>query len=354
MEIVQYQCPNCGGEMKFNPENQLFDCEWCMSKFTEDEIKEVFAQNENHPLDTADPESAQRDEEFADGNNLYECKNCGAEIVSDANTAATFCCYCHSPVMLTGRLSAEFRPDKVIPFRYTNDQAKKAFLDWAGKKKFTPTGFTSDAQLEKITGLYVPFWLADCRINATYEGEGHIVHTRTQGDYRVTDTKIFAVSRAAYMNYNGIPNDGSSKIEDDLMEAIEPFDYKDLKDFSMSYLSGFYADKYDVDKIAVLPRIKARVESGAIGVLKESIKGYTGITDLRKNVNIIKTDWRYMLMPVWFMNFRYKDKDYQFVMNGQTGKMAGKLPLSAGKLAGFGIGLFAVLAVLFILIGGVL
>ena len=70
MEIVQYQCPNCGGEMKFNPENQLFDCEWCMSKFTEDEIKEVFAQNENHPLDTADPESAQRDEEFADGNNL--------------------------------------------------------------------------------------------------------------------------------------------------------------------------------------------------------------------------------------------------------------------------------------------
>ena len=89
-------------------------------------------------------------------------------------------------------------------------------------------------------------------------------------------------------------------------------------------------------------------------MLKESIKGYTGIMDLRKNVNIIKTDWRYMLMPVWFMNFRYKDKDYQFVMNGQTGKMAGKLPLSAGKLAGFGIGLFAVLSVLFILIGGAL
>lgn len=354
MDLVQYQCPNCGGSLEFDPQSQQFGCEWCMSKFTEEEIKSVFADNENHPLDQADPQTQAADDEFASGNNLYECTNCGAEIVSDENTAATFCCYCHSPVMLAGRLSAEYRPNKVIPFQFTNEQAKKAFKDWAGKKWFTPSDFTSATQLEKITGLYVPFWLADCRVNATFDGEGHIIHTHRSGDYEVTDTKIFDVRRAAYMEYHGIPNDGASKIEDELMEAIEPFNYNELKDFSMSYLSGFYADKYDVDKAAVLPRIKKRLEEGTISTLRNSVTGYSSVTERSKTVNIIKTDWQYMLLPVWFMNYKYNGKVYQFVMNGQTGKMAGKLPLSKPKLFVFGVGIFAAVMLISLLIGGLL
>ena len=156
------------------------------------------------------------------------------------------------------------------------------------------------------------------------------------------------------MEYHGIPNDGASKIEDELMEAIEPFNYNELKDFSMSYLSGFYADKYDVDKAAVLPRIKKRLEEGTISTLRNSVTGYSSVTERSKTVNIIKTDWQYMLLPVWFMNYKYNGKVYQFVMNGQTGKMAGKLPLSKPKLFVFGVGIFAAVMLISLLIGGLL
>ncbi|MBP1559787.1 MAG: hypothetical protein J6C96_00885 [Oscillospiraceae bacterium] len=344
---LQLKCPNCGASIGFNAEKQQFVCEYCDSAFTEEEINAANAFEADKaaaaPADT---------EDFSEHTNLYICESCGAEIVADENTAASFCHYCHNAVTLKGRVSGALQPELIIPFKYSRDLAENAFRQWCAKKWFLPGDFTSKGQLEKMVGLYVPFWLADCDIDAAMNCDATIVTSHRSGDYRITHTKVFSVERAAKMDYMGVPADGSKKLDDKLMDAVEPFNYKEFVPFSMNYFSGFYADKYDVDKAAALPRIKARIESGAEQVLRDSIRGYTSVSTKYKNVRITKTKWHYAMLPVWFMTYIHGGKKYFFALNGQTGKIAGIPPVSGAKLALLASALFIIFGVLGGIIGG--
>lgn len=337
---VQYRCPNCGGDIQYSAEKKGFECEYCMSHFTQAEFEEIFKEVEaEHEKELNNPTTT----DFEEHTNLYVCNSCGAEIIADDNTSATFCCYCHNPVALKGRLSGEYKPKRVIPFDITKEQAEKIFKDWVSKKKFTPTDFKSNRTLEKMTGLYVPFWLADCttksRITGLAKSEKNLGNNRTE----VSEYNIVRELNATFLK---VPADGEKKIEDGLMQAIEPFDYSKLKDFSMSYLSGFYADKFDVNKSEVFPNIKQRVSDGVVSIVKNDVSKYTSFEITGKDINFLKTDWEYVLMPVWFLNYKYKEKFYTFVVNGQSGKVAGKLPLSIVKLISFGVILTIVLTMI--------
>ncbi len=250
--LLQLKCPNCGASIGFNAASQLFICEFCNSDFTEVEInlangrEAELSNDEGISLEKKEyvPEST----EFADHTNLYLCESCGAEIVADENTAATFCHYCHGTVTLKGRVSGALQPELIIPFKIDKAMAETTFKTWCKKKWFLPKSFSSQGQLEKMVGLYVPFWLADCEVDASAEYDAKKVHSYRSGDYRITNTKIYSASRAATMSYRGIPADGSKKLDDKLMDAVEPFDYNEFLPFSMNYFSGFYADKYDGKK----------------------------------------------------------------------------------------------------------
>ena len=226
------------------------------------------------------------------------------------------------------------------------------FKSWCGNRWFLPRDFNTDEQLEKMTGLYVPFWVADCDVKAEYQAIGRKIRSWTSGNYRYTETKEYRVVRRAKVTSLGIPADGESKIEDLLMESIEPYDYSELKDFSMSYLSGFFADKYDVDKAGVFPRIKERATDASRNVIRSSIGAYSSVSVSHESYDIQKTNWQYIMLPVWFMTYKYGDKIYEFALNGQTGKLAGTPPLDKKKMKLFcaAIGLGA--AVLSFLIGG--
>lgn len=348
MDTVQMKCPNCGGSVIFDPKTQMHVCEYCQSEFTSEEMQQNAGAE-----DSVFVPSSEEQAEFNDHTNLYICDSCGAEIIADENTAATFCYYCHSPVTLKGRLSGECRPEMIIPFKHTRDQAMLNYKEWCKKKWFLPRDYTSFSTLEKITGIYVPFWLADCKVDARYDADAKIVTSYTSGDYNITRTKHFKVRRAARIEYDGVPADGSKKIEDALMDAIEPFDYTKFEPFSMSYLSGFFADKYDVSKEEVLPNIKNRISTSAETILRDSIVGYTSVIPEFKNVRLIRTNWHYAMLPVWFMNYKYKGKDYEFAMNGQTGKIEGYLPVSVPKVIALAAGLFvAVGAIVGAIAGG--
>lgn len=346
---VSYKCPNCGGELVWNAEKQLFVCGWCNSDFPENEIR----GKKNVPED--DEETARRretDEKFADDTDVYTCSSCGAEIFCDHNTAATFCYYCHSPVALKGRLSGSYRPEMIIPFQMSRQQAEAAFKAHCMKKWFLPSDFLSTSQLQKITGLYVPFWLADCEVDAYVLAEGKEEEYHTRNGTTAVTTKVFDLDRAARMAYAGIPADGSLKIEDTLMDAIEPYDYRLLRDFDMSYMSGFYCDKYDVDKAQVLGRIKARVEEGAEQVLMDDIRRYSGLVVKSKKVRISGTKWHYMMLPVWFLTYKHRGKIYSFAMNGQTGKFAGFFPVSRVKIALTAVAVGIITGIIAYMIGG--
>lgn len=346
MEAVQYKCPNCGGELQFKPDKQLFGCDYCLSTFTEDEIKTICSRTENS-IDDAEKSAR---EEFETHTNIYHCGSCGAEIMCEDIQTATFCYYCHEPVILSGRMSGDYKPNKVIAFKLTRDEAEKNFHEWCSGRFFLPKNFNTNKQLEKMTGLYVPFWVADCNVNANYSAIAEKHRSWTQGNYRYTEIKDFEVIRDAHIFANGVPADGESKIDDDLMEAIEPFNYTEAADFSMSYLSGFFADKYDVDKAAVFPRVKERVNQAARSIIQESVNNYTQVHVNNENYRIMDTKWQYMLLPVWFMTYRYNGEVYSFAINGQTGKLAGTPPLDKKKLAlvSTAIGIIAAIIILLI------
>lgn len=327
-----------------------------MSKFTEQEVNGFNPGiNSNTPAGNSGIAEDNLQQEFNQHTNVYHCDNCGAEIITDENTAATFCYYCHSPVALKGRLDGKYRPSKIIPFKGTKEQAIEAYKLWSKKKKFLPKSWFSESQLEKITGLYVPYWLADVKVRAFFQGEGKIVTSHTSGNTTVTTTKIYNVVRDAGMQYYNMPADGSKKLDDALMDAIEPYNYKEILDFNSAYLSGFYADKYDVNKDEVLPHIYQRINAGAQQVLSDSARQYSSVRKTTANTTITNLDWEYALLPVWFMTYDYKNKKYFFAMNGQTGKIAGILPFSVSKgllLASCISALCAIIGILMALYGG--
>jgi len=334
LEAVQYKCPNCCAELKFDAAKQLFGCEYCRSLFTEPEIKQVCKRNEEIDLSRS-LEERQIEDEFVQHTGLYVCQSCGAQIMAEEETAATFCYYCHNPVILQGRLSGEFKPSQVLPFQMSREMALSSFQAWCKKRWFVPRDFKSDQQLEKMVGLYVPFWVADCNVKADVNAIGKKVRSWSSGNYRYTETKEYQIHRCATVDFNGIPADGSKRIEDELMEAIEPFDYTQACNFSMAYLSGFMADKYDVDKSGVFPKIRNRAIQGTDAAIRGTMKGYNSVSVTSSSMNVLRTDWKYMLLPVWFATFHYKGKVYEFAINGQTGKQAGAPPLDKKKLALF-------------------
>lgn len=344
MESLIYKCPNCCADIQFDAGQQRFVCAYCSSSFSKEEMTQIAAEQEKY-AEVRPEEEKQVDKDFEEQTSVYVCKTCGAAIMVDDNTAAAFCYYCHNPVILQGRVSGDLRPSYVLPFQVDRATALQHFSEWCKKHRFLPKDFSSQAQQEKMVGLYVPFWVTDVDVAAEMDALGRSIHSWTEGNYCYTETQEFAVARKAKVVLRGLPADGASHIDDNLMEAIEPFDYRAVQPFAMQYLSGFYAEKYDMDMSAVFPRIQKRAVQASDQLLRASIRNYNSISVTRADMRVMHTAWEYMLLPVWFMTYKYKDKVYEFALNGQTAKLVGTPPLSNARLAKFccGVGLLVML-----------
>ena len=350
MDSLGYKCPNCNADIKFSAKDQRFICEYCNSSFTEQEMKDIAALQEQQHYER--PEEAQQtDSEFTEHTSVYSCDSCGATIMADENTAATFCYYCHNPVILKGRVSGEFRPSYVLPFQIDRETAIGHFKEFVRKHKFLPKDFLSAGQQEKIVGLYVPFWVTDVNVNADMDSLGKRIRSWTSSNYSYTETQEYALARKANVVIKGLPADGASHIDDELMEAVEPFDYSKIRPFAMQYLSGFLAEKYDMDYAKMFPRIQNRAVQASDQLVRQSMTGYSSVSVTRSDIRVMSTKWEYMLLPVWFMTYKYNDKIYEFALNGQTAKFVGEPPLSKPRLAAFCAGLGAAAFVISMLLG---
>lgn len=356
VQTVTYQCPNCNAALEFNVRTGNFRCFYCDSTFTEEEIKEIFGKRDSGvDLESNEPaptEEQLTDEEFTGQSALYSCPNCGAGVICDSLTASTRCHFCHTPVILSGRLSGEYKPDVIIPFSTTREAAEIKFKDFTRGKFLLPKGFAANAQLSNITALYVPYWLKSGQTNADLQATGLRIHSWTTGNTTYTHTKVYEVEREAQMAFIRVPCDGSKRIDDSLMESIEPFDYSGIKPFNMSYLSGCAAEKYDVPKEEAAKRIDERIGKAAEEEITRMAQVYTRLTNVQCDVRYINEQYIYALLPVWFLNYQYNGKDYEFAVNGQTGTMFGELPVSPVKKFWFGAGVFLAALIVATLIGG--
>ena len=337
--VKSLKCLNCGGDLLFNPTLQKWKCEWCDSEF---EKKDLDAANINTAEESgsvaSEPAQVYSDEEIK----VYSCSYCGAEVVTDNVTSSTFCVYCQRPVTLLSQLSGEFKPSVIIPFHNTKEQAKNIFDNYLKKKRFIPNEYKANQNIEKLTGVYLPFWLYDGDVNFNVQGEGDIVTRRRSGDYEITKTDVYMIAREGSIKIDNIPVDASSRTPDDVMDSIEPFNFAELGDFSTHYLSGFLAERYDEDKEKLYQRAKIRFEGSAEGRIKKSLTRYSSVRRLINKKRIDNLSSKYGLLPVWLLYSKYKDKQYIYAMNGQTDKITGNLPVDKGKVFSFWAVIFAI------------
>ncbi|MBQ2774466.1 MAG: hypothetical protein IJF40_01070 [Clostridia bacterium] len=342
MELMTFKCPNCGGNILFDSTGQQFRCESCDSVFAKEQLEEYeqMLKKSEAPSEYVWEQETER-EQVVTGSVSYICEYCGAEIVGDETTAATECVYCGSPVIMNKKLSGIDKPDYVIPFKLTKEDAKTALKNFYNKKPLLPKEFKDENRIEKISGVYVPFWLFDCGVDANIVYDATRVRTWSDSRYIYTKTSHFAVARGGSMEFERIPADGSSKMEDRYMDAIEPFDYSEMQEFAPAYLSGYLADKYDVQASACEPHVNERVNASTNETFRSTVKGYATVIPKSQSVNIRSGKAKYALLPVWMLTTRYKDKPYTFAMNGQTGKLVGELPVDKGKVIKWMLGIAA-------------
>ena len=278
------------------------------------------------------------------------CTSCGAELVCGPETAATTCPYCGNPTVLGGQLSGKLKPEYIIPFRMDKKTAIENLKKYYKGKAFLPKAFKESNHIEEIQGVYVPFWLYDGRMEARGAYKAEISESHREGDYIVTTTRHFDVARVGDADFVRVPVDGSSKMPDAHMDAIEPFDYSDLKPFSTAYLPGFLADRYDEDDKKCAARVLTRMKNSTAAALHDTLGGYTGVQTLSEQLDPRTLEPHYALLPVWMLHTRWKEQDFLFAMNGQTGKLIGDLPVDKGRVAAWFAGISIPLMILTALI----
>lgn len=350
-DINEYKCPSCGGAIEFDSHSQKMKCPYCDTEFDLETLKKYDEQLSKEAEQKDDISDWQTDpgkqwqEGETDGMNVYTCKSCGGEIVSDENTGATSCPYCGNPVILTERFRGALRPDMVIPFKLDKKAAKEAYYKHIKGRPLLPKVFRRENHIDEIKGIYVPFWLFDADVAADARYKATKVRTWSDSDYDYTETSYYSVDRSGNMSFVSVPVDGSSRMPDDLMESIEPYKVADAVEFQTAYLSGYLADKYDVDAQQSTDRARERMKESAQDVLRDTVKGYASVIPENTNVRISGGDAKYALYPVWILNTTWRGKKYIFAMNGQTGRMTGDLPVDNGAYTRWLLGLTTVFSI---------
>jgi hypothetical protein len=247
--------------------------------------------------------------------------------VGDENAAAAACPYCGNNVVMKGQFSGDLRPDYVIPFKLDKKQAKEGLKNHFKGKIFLPKVFKEENHLEEIKGIYVPFWLVDVDVDADIQYSATTTRSWQDARYRYMETKHYVLDRDGSVSFTNVPKDASKEIDDTMMESIEPFDMKDAVSFQTAYLAGYFANRYDEGIQDSMERIRQRVKRSTESIFRDSASGYGSVALQSSKVNVSRTDYRYVLYPVWLLNTTWKGQHFHFAMNGQTGKFVGDLPM---------------------------
>ena len=361
-QVTNYQCPACTGPLHYSAKSGKLECDYCDSSFDVAEIEALYARKEaeaaaakqaaDAKAEAAQAAKAEAAEAAAasggwdtsdlsrdwgaeaDGLRVYSCPSCGAELICDQSTAATACPYCGNPAIVPGQFSGALRPDYILPFRLSKDDAVQALRAHYKGKPFLPRSFTSANHIEQIQGVYVPFWLFDGGAEGAASYRASNTNVFETGDYEITETRHYHVVRAGSLAFEKIPVDASSKMPDDHMDSIEPFDYAQLRPFSTAYLPGYLADKYDVTIDDSRDRADTRCRETLAQALRDTVTGYGACVTEREDIALRRGKVHYALLPVWMLSTKWRGQDFLFAMNGQTGKLVGDLPTARGRFWG--------------------
>lgn len=333
--MLEYKCPNCGGALEFDSATQKMKCPYCSSDFEVETLKALdeaakivssedqMNWNINQSTEFSDPE--------AESLKAFICKSCGGEIIGDENMGATSCPFCGNPVVISDRFAGMLKPDIIIPFKLSKNDAKESLKKHLEGKRLLPKVFKTENHIDEIKGIYVPFWMFDADVDGSVTYDATTVDHWSDSRYEYTRTNHFEVFRQGNVSFTNIPVDASTKMDDDLMQSIEPFNISEAVDFQTAYFAGYLADKYDVSVEESLPKINSRVKTSTEDSFRSTINNiYSSVTPKGSYINVKNGSSKYALLPVWILNTNWNGQKYTFAMNAQTGKFVGDLPMDKG------------------------
>ena len=329
-QITNYQCPSCTGPLQFSATTGKLECEYCGSGYTVEEIEKLY-EEKNEKAESALETAAAAGEWDAESMRAYLCPSCGAELLCDVTTAATACPYCGNPTVVPGQFADVKKPDYVIPFGVEKVAAVEALKQHYKGKPLLPSSFAKESHLEEVKGVYVPFWLFDGEATAAVTFSATRTHVHNTPRERITTTEHYRVERSGCVSFEKVPVDGSTKMPDGHMDAIEPFDYSQLRPFSMSYLPGYFAERYGESASECIERAELRIENTTIDEMRADVTGFGGCSVIQKHIRMERGKVSYALLPVYLLTTQYNGQNYLFAMNGQSGKFVGNLPVSRKK-----------------------
>lgn len=346
--LQEYKCPCCGGAINFDSSIQKMKCPFCDTEFDMETLASYDKELNNAPEENMTweaPAGSEWGEGEANGLRSYVCKSCGGEIIGEATTGAMSCPFCDNPVVMMEQFSGTLKPDLVIPFKVDKKAAKAALLAHYQGKRLLPKEFKDQNHIDEIKGLYVPFWLFDADSDGTIRYKATKVRRWSDNNYDYKETSYYAVRRGGGLAFEAVPVDGSENMPNILMESIEPFKVSEAVDFQTAYLAGYVADKYDVTAEESEGKANERIRQSFRIEMRKTVTGYDTVEQEFESISLSNGRARYALYPVWMLNTSWNDKKYTFVMNGQTGKFAGDLPLDKKAYRKWLFGLTGILSV---------
>ena len=350
---AQFICKNCGGPTTYSAEKNKMICDYCGSGFKVEEYDDnVGASNNNSWAELEGKVKA------------YGCSSCGAELISDDLSLVTQCPYCGNHSVLEYKFEGTLRPQYIIPFSITKEEAIERLKSDSEKKEMVKKSFKNENELESIVGMYVPFW--------NYSAEAYI-DGQFIGNVKLSEDKEYLMASMpvkSKMVFDNISVDGSKKMKDNYMDSLEPYYFENKEAFSGAYMVGFLAEKFDVDDMSSRTRVENRMKHTAFVCISEKYDYYpkffdtpldelvppysalppfmkSYITPDNPKVEFKYTKCEYIMVPVWLVSTMYKKKRYLFAVNGQTGSVAGNRPES--KLRRL---IYAILAIVATLLTG--
>lgn len=336
--ISAYKCPNCGADIPYDPGSQNLKCPYCDTEYPIETLAEY-----NEEINIKDTEcnwQTYKYENIELGKYEYTCPSCGGSVVMDEENSTSICPYCGGSIILNEKISGSLKPDLVIPFKHSKTEAINALENEFKNKFLLPHDFKSHKYLDKVEGVYVPYWLFDCDADCSARFKMTKRRVWSDSSYHYTQVSHFLGIRDGELSFNKVPVDASIKLDSALSETLEPFDYDEAVDFNTAYLAGFYADIRQEDEETCKKRANERIQSSMIKALASTVIGYSSC--ILESSSIIFNDGKihYALLPVYLLSRTYNDKVYTFAINGQTLKVAGEIPSDIKKLVLYSIFIF--------------
>ena len=345
MSVRTYQCPCCGAPLQYAGDVGKLHCASCGNSFDPADVQALQGVGGESDIGFDRPEEGFTREEL-ESIRAYVCQNCGARLMTEATTTATCCAYCGSPAVLADAIEAGVRPQRVVPFRVSAEEAEAAFHGYFTGKRLLPNVFLKTRnRIAEMRRLYVPYWLFDCAASARITFDARRSRSIRQGDWMIVRTDHFLVQRAGSMRFAGIPVDGSEKLDNRITESLEPYDLTAAVPFQPAVLAGAMADRADVDAAACEARAAERVAASMESALRSTVVGYTSVTARQRSVHSDQGHVTPALMPVWLITTEKEEKGgtrtYTFAINGQTGRLTCDVSYDRGKAAAWYAGIFA-------------